>query len=229
MSDSSKLVLIGAGPSLRHDDLLRIPDDWLTMDLNGHACADHGYQADHVVIGDPLSVIFPLVPCGKAFASGNVTKWIRTSPDDEEVPGVGTILDCPMVVQLPLGRWLPGMLQPERFLDYPRYLWGEAPLWDSSGFANTMLVAFRVAYSIGVREIRLIGCDFHPDPEKGYYQKVNAVFHELLPGFRDMVIWNDTPGSKLDAFPRHPAKVGDSGLPATRTSTTTASLLRTDT
>lgn len=88
---------------------------------------------------------------------------------------------------------------------------------------NCFYAMLKHAYSLGFREVYLVGCDFHMDPVMPYafaqgkdergcrgsnksFRVVNESMHALRPHFEEMgfFVWNTTERSGLTAFDRLP-------------------------
>lgn len=105
------------------------------------------------------------------------------------------------------------------------WLWEDTVNWGNhqsrGGGRSVMLAALRLIWLLGYRRVCLVGCDFEMASDRRYwfaegrtdaavrnnqqsYRLLSRCFTALRPhfdraGFR---VWNCTPGSRLDAFPR---------------------------
>lgn len=104
--------------------------------------------------------------------------------------------------------------RPESFFDMPFVSFG------SGRARSTMVAAFRILYMLGVREIYLLGCDFHMEKVRPYhfsepvtaryisnnnraYERLRTLFERLQPYLleRDLRVYNCNPRSRLEVFP----------------------------
>ena len=203
------VFLLTGGPSLANFDfsILKVPGV-MTMAINNAAAL---YRPNLWVGSDEAHHFLMSI-----FTDPQITKFYSASRNRDRlfdsVQGHLTDMkvgDCPNI----FGLMKSDEYSRDNWLDTPRIAWGPN--------RTTMAVALRVLYDLGFAHIFLIGCDWHMSPEKAYgfdqskdagaartnndkFATWGRRFAELQPlmekrGFR---VFNCTPGSKLDAFPR---------------------------
>jgi hypothetical protein len=167
--------------------------------------------------GDGAGARFPAVP----WADPGVTKVLPFQHSKAHVPGVGRVCDQPNAVFF----WRNGMFDPETFLPESTFSWGcEADEVDALGLKggrSVMLVALKVLYILGCKDIYIIGADFHMDPARPYahsqaktpegcrsnnvrFGTLDARLAALRPKLEaaGVRVRNATPGGNMHAFDR---------------------------
>jgi hypothetical protein len=108
--------------------------------------------------------------------------------------------------------------QSEQFMTEDTFNWGNHK--SHGGGRSVMLVAFRMLYHLGIRNLYLLGADFNMDENNKYhfeqdrsrgsqsgnnstYRHLNERFNSIKPTLEAMGynVWNCNPDSKLTAFP----------------------------
>lgn len=122
--------------------------------------------------------------------------------------------DCPNVLYYRRNEHF----QDKQFMHEDTFNWGNHK--NHGGGRSVMLVAFRMLYYLGIRNVYLLGCDFNMDDDSKYhfeqdrtkgsqngnmstYSKLKKRFADLKPQLDELGynVWNCNPDSKLDVFP----------------------------
>lgn len=209
-------VFLGGGPSLKDFDLSRLDrPGLLTLAVNG---VGHLYRP-HVWVGcdDPASVPAAATFNPAVWHDPGVLKVVPRGIADSPLDGA----DGPAVRAMPntvycLRR---SGFRADSFLTERAFCWGNESA--DGGGRSVMLVALKLLWYLGVRDVLLLGCDFKMNASRPYahdepkderaaasnnrtYQLLNERFAALRPVFdaASFRVRNATPDSGLTAFDR---------------------------
>ncbi len=226
--------LVCSGPSLRSLDLHRLRA-WgvVAMGVNNSPAGVHaggrGWRPNLHTYVDP-----PKKFCEQLFADPQVMTF---APARESRANV-TTWDRERRAYDPVGRrveqcanvWLydrHATFDPSTYLTEPGFSWGcdvrHSDPDDVAGSKSVMLVAVKLLFYLGVRNLYILGADFGAASDDGAwyafpqskdrrarasnhntFARLDRRFRMLRPYFRDagFHVWNCTPGGNLHAFPR---------------------------
>lgn len=213
-----KAFLIASGPSfsLLDHGPLRQPGI-LTMGVNNSPAT---FRPDLWVGVDPPRTFLKSI-----WLDPKIAKYVRVEHLDHALfdsrhwmPNDLTPGDCPRVTAFTSSDGF----HASRFLNEATVAWGDA-VPDGHQARSVLLAALKILYCLGIREVFLLGVDFHMEPSRPYhfpesvteayvaanqraYAKLARQLQSLVPHFAEYGyrVWNCNPDSRLEAFPHLP-------------------------
>ncbi|HRQ87545.1 MAG TPA: hypothetical protein PLA50_02035, partial [Bacteroidia bacterium] len=213
-----RAFLIASGPSfgLLDHGPLRQPGI-LTMGVNNSPAT---FRPDLWVGVDPPRTFLKSI-----WLDPKIAKYVRVEHLDRAIfdsrhwmPYHLTPRDCPRVTAFTSS----DSFCADRFLNEATVAWGDA-VPDGHQARSVLLAALKILYCLGIREVFLLGVDFHMEPSQPYhfaesvtepyvaanqkaYAKLARQLQSLVPYFAEhgYQVWNCNPDSKLEVFPHLP-------------------------
>ncbi|MFW5891392.1 MAG: hypothetical protein ACOCUI_04155 [bacterium] len=218
--------LICGGPSFGELDHSKL-DNCLTMSLNNGVktyrpdlwtCVDQSSRFLKSIWLDPkIKKFVPFDHTENELWDNTVNNWGPLYLNKEKNK-VMKVRNCPNILFYRRNE----KFEPSRWLFEYTFNWGDHSKW--GGGRSVMLVALKILFILGIRNVYLLGCDLHMDEntkyhfdenrtkgaQKGnmntYKKMIEVYFPKLKPYFDDFGynVYNCNPDSRLKVFPYLP-------------------------